>query len=108
MRHTSPYALTYRTTLYTFDETQRYQLCHYDVVVAQLVALGFITLYQNRTEQLGKLGKLHCYYLDKFNQNGVFICHKQKCEAALQSGPRSEGVAPSRSVLVPGNCSTTA
>ncbi len=24
------------------DETQRYQLCHYDVVVAQLVALGFI------------------------------------------------------------------
>jgi hypothetical protein len=24
------------------DETQRYQLRHYDVVVAQLVALGFI------------------------------------------------------------------
>jgi hypothetical protein len=24
------------------DETQRCQLCHYDVVVAQLVALGFI------------------------------------------------------------------
>jgi hypothetical protein len=24
------------------DETQRYQLCHYNVVVAQLVALGFI------------------------------------------------------------------
>jgi hypothetical protein len=24
------------------DETQRYQLCHYDVVVAQLAALGFI------------------------------------------------------------------
>jgi hypothetical protein len=24
------------------DETQRYQLCHYNIVVAQLVALGFI------------------------------------------------------------------
>jgi hypothetical protein len=24
------------------DETQRYQLCHYDVLMAQLVALGFI------------------------------------------------------------------
>jgi hypothetical protein len=61
----------------------------------------------NRTEQLRKLGKLQWYYLYKFNQNGVFIHHKQKCEAALQSGLRSEGVAPSRSVLVPGNCSTT-
>ncbi len=43
VRRTSPYALTYRTMLYTFDETQRDQLCHYDVVVAQLVALGFIS-----------------------------------------------------------------
>jgi hypothetical protein len=59
-----------------------------------------------RTEQLRILCKLQCYYLDKFNQNGVFIRHKQKCKAALQSGPRSKGVAPSRSVLVPGNCST--
>ncbi len=42
VRCTSPYALTYWTTLHTFDETQRYHLCHYDVVVAQLVALGFI------------------------------------------------------------------
>jgi hypothetical protein len=36
-----PYALTYRTTLHTFDETQRCQLYHYDVVVIQLAALGF-------------------------------------------------------------------
>ncbi len=61
-----------------------------------------------RTKPLRKLGQLQCYYLDKFNQNGVFIRLKQKCKAALQSGPRSKGVAPSRSVLVPGNCSTTA
>jgi hypothetical protein len=32
-------AATKRTRV---DETQRYQLCHYDVVVAQLLALGFI------------------------------------------------------------------
>jgi hypothetical protein len=44
VRRPSPYAFTYWTRLHTFDETQRYQLCHYDVVVAQLVALGFITL----------------------------------------------------------------
>jgi hypothetical protein len=25
-----------------FDETQRCQLCHYDIVVAQLAVLGFI------------------------------------------------------------------
>jgi hypothetical protein len=31
--------------LYTFDETQRCQLCHYDVVVAQLAALGFINIH---------------------------------------------------------------
>jgi hypothetical protein len=29
-----------------------------------------------RTKQLRKLGKLGLYYLDKFNQTGVFICHK--------------------------------
>jgi hypothetical protein len=29
-----------------------------------------------RTEQLRKLGKLFNYYLDKFNQTGVFIRHK--------------------------------
>jgi hypothetical protein len=33
--------------------------------------------WQNRTEQLRKLGKLQKYYLDKFNQIGVFICRKQ-------------------------------
>jgi hypothetical protein len=32
---------------------------------------------QNRTEQLRKLGNFIDYYLDKFNQNGVFIRHKQ-------------------------------
>jgi hypothetical protein len=33
-----PYALTYCTTLNTFEETQRCQLYHYDVVVIQLAA----------------------------------------------------------------------
>jgi hypothetical protein len=42
VHRTLPYALTCKPALHTFDETQRYQLCHYDVVVAQLVALGFI------------------------------------------------------------------
>ncbi len=37
-----PNALTYRTESYTFDETRGYQLCHYDIVVAQLVATCFI------------------------------------------------------------------
>ncbi len=41
-------ALTYRTVSYTFDETRGYQLCHYDVVVAQLVATCFIEKYVNR------------------------------------------------------------
>ena len=45
-----------------------------------------------RAQQLRKLGKLLCYYLDKFNHIRVLICHKQKCKAALQSGPRSKGV----------------
>ena len=31
----------------------------------------------SRTEQLRKLGNFIDYYLDEFNQNGVFIHHKQ-------------------------------
>ena len=42
VHRTLPYALTCEPALHTFDETQHCQLCHYDVVVAQLVALGFI------------------------------------------------------------------
>ncbi len=42
VHHTLPYALTCEPALYTFDETHGYQLCHYDVVVAQLVATCFI------------------------------------------------------------------
>jgi hypothetical protein len=48
-----------------------------------------------RTEQLRKLGNFIDYYLDEFNQIGVFICHKhivakQRCsrnrgERALSS-----------------------
>jgi hypothetical protein len=45
-----PYALTYWTTLYTFDETRGYQLCHYDLVVAQLVATCFINWWLLGTE----------------------------------------------------------
>ncbi len=41
-----PYALTYQTTLHTFEETQRCQLYHYNVVVIQLAALGFFTSIQ--------------------------------------------------------------
>ncbi len=32
----------------------------------------------NRTEQLRKVGNFIDYYLDEFNQNGVFIRHKQR------------------------------
>ncbi len=45
MHRTLPYALTCEPALYTFDETRGYQLCHYDVVVAQLVATCFIIMY---------------------------------------------------------------
>ncbi len=38
------FALTYRSTLHTFDETQRCQLYQYNVVLIQLAALGFIML----------------------------------------------------------------
>ncbi len=44
----------------------------------------------SRTEQLRKLGRLGSYYLDQFNQNGVFICHKQ--EGAKQCCSWNHGV----------------
>jgi hypothetical protein len=54
---TLPYALTYEPTLHTFDETQRCQLCHYDVVVAQLAALGFINKDNNSCTVMGNAHK---------------------------------------------------
>jgi hypothetical protein len=46
---------------------------------------------QNKTEHLGKLGKLGLYYLDKFNQTGVFICHKQGMQISVAVGDHGEG-----------------
>jgi hypothetical protein len=60
------------------------------------------------TEQLRKLGKLLSYYLDKFNQKGVFICHRLKMRSSVAVGTAEQGCAPSRSALCPGNRSTTA
>jgi hypothetical protein len=44
-----------------------------------------------RTEQLRKLGNLNHYYLDKFNQTGVFIRHKQGMRNSIAVGDRGEG-----------------
>ncbi len=46
---------------------------------------------QNKTEQLTKLGKLGLYYLDKFNQTGVFIRHKQGMQSSVAVGDHREG-----------------
>jgi hypothetical protein len=42
-----------------------------------------------RTEQLRKLGRLESYYLDQFNQSGVFICRKR--EGTKQRCSRNHG-----------------
>jgi hypothetical protein len=42
----------FRTCDYTFDETRGYQLCHYDVVVAQPVATCFIKALADSTASL--------------------------------------------------------
>jgi hypothetical protein len=52
----------------------------------------------NRTEQLRKLGKLQCYYLDQFNQKESSYATSKGCKTALQSKPRREGS------LLPGFC----
>jgi hypothetical protein len=44
-----------------------------------------------RTEQLRKLGNLKHYYLDKFNQTGVFIHHKRGMQNSVAVGDRGEG-----------------
>ncbi len=59
---------------------------------------------QNRTEQLRKLGKLQCYYLDQFNQKESSYATSKGCKTALQSEPHREGsLLPG--FCVPGKCS---
>jgi hypothetical protein len=48
-------------------------------------------LFSSRTEQLRKLGNLKLYYLDEFNQTGVFICHKRGMRSSVAVGDRGEG-----------------
>ena len=47
---------------------------------------------QNRTTW--KLGTLKHYYLDKFNQTGVFICHKQGMRNSIAIEDRREDSLP--------------
>jgi hypothetical protein len=47
-----PYALTYWTMLHTFEETQRCQLYHHNVIVIQLAALGFFIWNKQHNSQL--------------------------------------------------------
>jgi hypothetical protein len=49
---------------------------------------------QNRTEHLRKLGNFTDYYLDKFNQIGVFICHKHIVVKQHCSRNRGERALP--------------
>jgi hypothetical protein len=65
-----------------------------------------ITLEQNRTEQLRKLGRL-LLLPRPVKPIGVYIRRKHGCETALQSEPRKEGsLLPG--CRVPGNCSAHA
>ncbi len=58
--------------------------------------------YIRRTEQLRKLGKLQKYYLDKFNQIGVFICRKQWLHYSVAVKTAERGRSPSWSLILPG------
>jgi hypothetical protein len=57
----------------------------------------------DRTEQLRKLGKLWNYYLDQFNQKGVFIHHKQRMQSSIAVSTAEGGRAPSRSEIFLGS-----
>ncbi len=71
--------------------------------VSQSSYKGTTTL-QNRTEQLRKLGKLQCCYLDQFNQKESSYATSRGCEAALQSEPRRGG-SLHPGLCLPGKCS---
>jgi hypothetical protein len=58
----------------------------------------------NRTEQLRKLGKLQCYYLDQFNQKESSYTTSKGCKIVLQLEPRREG-SLLLGFCVPGKCS---
>ncbi len=51
---------------------------------------------ENRTEQLRKVGNFIDYYLDKFIQNGVFICHKHRVAKQRCSRNRGERALSSK------------
>jgi len=55
----------------------------------------------NRTEQHRQLGKLKNYYLDKFNQTGVFIRHKRGMQNSVAIKDRREGSLPNNWPLLP-------
>jgi hypothetical protein len=57
------------------------------------------------TEQLRKLGRLQNYYLDQFNQNGVFIRQKQENAKQSCSRDRGEWALSFQVIVFPGNCS---
>jgi hypothetical protein len=56
---------------------------------------------RNRTEQYRKFGTLKHYYLDKFNQTGVFICHKRGMQNSVAIDDRIEGSLPNNRPLLP-------
>ncbi len=57
-----------------------------------------------RTEQLRKLGKLQCCYLDQFNQKESSYATSRGCRAALQSEPQRGG-SLHPGLCLPGKCS---
>jgi len=78
-------------------------------IVAAVVPTLFMTFAddshcrhrRNRTEQHRKLGTLKHYYLDKFNQTGVFIRHKQGMQNSVVIEDRREGSLPNNRPLLP-------
>jgi hypothetical protein len=55
----------------------------------------------NRVEQHRQLGKLKHYYLDEFNQTGVFIRHKRGMQNSIAIKDRREGSLPNNRPLLP-------
>ncbi len=76
----------------------RLQTFHKLFVIQQCCHHCPIDGVQNRTEQLRKLVNFIDYYLDKFNQNGVFIRHKHR--VAKQRCSRNHGERALSSKLV--------
>jgi hypothetical protein len=73
---------------------------------AMAMYLAGVPIFMNRTEQLRKLGKLQCYYLDQFNQKESSYAASNGCKTALQLEPRSGGSLPPGFVFL-GNVQVT-